>query len=132
MKLNLKIFPLGLKFEFFPIRGGQPQDNTEFGAGSGVQVQVASRGLPLRRPTSLPFELYFQYFFCFFIYLCYRNIYIILIIFYVLLCVWYFSCFSMFFPDFHIWLFSYFCVVALFFIFSRYDNIFILLTDFMF
>ena len=45
--------------------GGQPQDHTEFGAGPGVQVQVASRGLPLRRPTSLPLELYFQDFFVF-------------------------------------------------------------------
>jgi len=26
---------------------GQPQDHTEFGAGSGVQVLIASLGLPL-------------------------------------------------------------------------------------
>ena len=44
-----------------------------------VQVQVASRGLPLPRPTSLPLELYFQYFLCFFIYLRHGNIFIILI-----------------------------------------------------
>jgi len=49
-------------------QGGQSQDHTEFGACSGVQVQVASRGLPLPRPTSLPLELYFQYFLFFHIF----------------------------------------------------------------
>jgi len=33
-----------------------------------VQVQVASRGLPLPQPTSLPLELYLQYFFIVFIF----------------------------------------------------------------
>ena len=89
--------------------GGQPQDHKEFGACSGVQAQVASRGLPLHRPTSLPHELYFQYFLCFFTFLCYGNIFIILIIFDVFSSVWYFSCFSMFFSCF--W---YFLIIFLF------------------
>jgi len=51
-------------------------------------------------------------------------------------CVWYFSRFSMFFHFFnistHLWLFHIFCVMVIFFIFSRNDDMFMLLINFIF